>query len=169
MDPVCGETKLSPNTSQSVLPQVACIELKITELLNHRYELGYEIGAGISAKVFLALDHETKTNVVIKRYEKWNSSKTQFQREVKNLKFLNAKDVDGKYVYNNVDNFSYDGHHCIVLDYYQGTTLEHEIKATRRRGLPTSLIKKILMKLLETFAFLEQIDLIHGDLKVCVS
>jgi serine/threonine protein kinase len=87
------------------------------------------------------------------------------RREVKNLKFLNSKDPDCKHVYKNIENFKHQGRHCIVLDFYQGTTIKQEITASRKQGLPVSVIRRTVAQLLDTFAFLHSHDVIHGDLK----
>jgi hypothetical protein len=44
--------------------------------------------------------------------------------------------------------------------------VKQEIRANDRQGLPIYVIRKILRNLLKTFAFLEDINIIHGDLKV---
>jgi hypothetical protein len=50
-----------------------------TKLLNDRYELGDELGGGVSSKVFMAMDHKTSTNVAIKCYDSWNGCESHFR------------------------------------------------------------------------------------------
>jgi hypothetical protein len=49
------------------------------KLLNNRYELGDELGAGVSSRVFMAMDHKTNTNVAIKCYESWDTCDVHFR------------------------------------------------------------------------------------------
>lgn len=54
-------------------------EVPAEELWNYRYEIGKELGAGVSAKVYVAKDIRTGNQVAIKCYEEWKGCDNQFQ------------------------------------------------------------------------------------------
>ena len=48
-------------------------------LLNKRYIMKKVLGSGASAKVWLAIDKQTGSQIAVKCYEKWSGSDRQFQ------------------------------------------------------------------------------------------
>ena len=47
-------------------------------VIENRYVLQKELGAGASCRVYRAFDKETETFVALKLYEQWNGSDGQF-------------------------------------------------------------------------------------------
>lgn len=134
---------------------------------NKRYVIRRSLGAGASAKVWLAFDKQTSTHVALKHFVQWKGNEHQCRKEIKNLEFLRRLDKDGEHVTKLYEIFYHEGRPCLAMEFVGGTTLKQAILTSKKKGVAIHIIRKAMQCLLHTFQFLasDDVDMLHGDLK----
>ena len=131
----------------------------------YRYEIIQVLGKGSFGQVVKVIDHKTKQEVALKVIK----SKSRFQEqalvEVKILKYLKEKDMNGQHCIVHLgEYFSFRKHMCITFELLSMNLYEF-LKLNSFQGLSPSLIRRFASQLLEALSLLNRHKVIHCDLK----
>eukprot|EP00961_Rhodomonas_salina_P294046 3934226-Rhodomonas_salina.2 len=116
-------------------------EDKVGCVWDNRYVIRKSLGAGTSARVYLAYDKVTSKHVALKHYEQWKGNEYQCKKEINNMEFLRKQDHDCKHVLRLHRVFPQDKRPCLVMDFVGGTTLKQEIRGSHKKGIAISMIR----------------------------
>ncbi|EAA12191.4 AGAP007847-PA, partial [Anopheles gambiae str. PEST] len=131
----------------------------------YRYEILEIIGKGSFGQVIRALDHKTKQYVAIKIIRNKKRFHHQALVEVRILDELRKKDADGSHhVIHMLDYFYFRNHLCITFE-LMSLNLYELIKKNNYQGFSLSLIKRFCNSIVKCLRFLDELDIIHCDLK----
>ena len=131
-------------------------------VVDGRYELGRQLGAGGMARVYLAhdrlLDREVAVKVLAERYASDPAFVERFRREASAAAGLNHPNIVSVY-----DRGEADGSYYIVMEYLDGPDLKQVI---RRRGhlTPAEAVDAAL-QILSALRAAHRRDVIHRDVK----
>jgi serine/threonine protein kinase len=133
----------------------------IGRLIADRYQIEDELGAGGMGNVYRGLDTHTQQTVAIKQLKSEISQSEmieRFKREGEALRELNHPNIVKR-----LNNFEYDGHHYLVMEYVAGgdlkDLLQQEIK------LDYNWCVNIAIDIADALTRAHRLDIIHRDLK----
>lgn len=134
------------------------------EILNGRYQVSKNIGAGSYGLVYLCNDFHTQENRVIKqlRPSKRKNTKeiTLYNDEISIMKKLNHSGMPKYY-----ENFLEKGHYFYVMSYIDGINLEDDIFLNKKTfNERESLL--FIVELIKLIDNLHQHDIYHLDLRI---
>uniref|UniRef100_A0A6E8VUZ6 dual-specificity kinase n=1 Tax=Anopheles coluzzii TaxID=1518534 RepID=A0A6E8VUZ6_ANOCL len=142
-----------------------CYQKIVHDHICYRYEILEIIGKGSFGQVIRALDHKTKQYVAIKIIRNKKRFHHQALVEVRILDELRKKDADGSHhVIHMLDYFYFRNHLCITFE-LMSLNLYELIKKNNYQGFSLSLIKRFCNSIVKCLRFLDELDIIHCDLK----
>ena len=128
--------------------------------LAYRYKLINKCGQGSYGKVYIAIDMKTGDTCVIK------ISKQQYNHialdEIRMLEHIRLNDIGNSNLVKIVESFNFRNNICIVFEKYERTLYQQLC----RNLLNIPNIKKIAYELLTGLVFLNNLNIVHGDLKL---
>ncbi|GKU08580.1 cmgc clk protein kinase [Fusarium langsethiae] len=135
------------------------------ELLAGKYQLVSGLGQGGYAKVFEAKDITTGKSVAIKVSKAGQTYRWSASNEIRVLKTLRANsDNHKKQIINFQAEFEYLGHNFIVLELLSLSLCDF-LKDNEYAPFPNSQIQSVNRQILVGLAFLQDLGIIHADLK----
>lgn len=133
--------------------------------LGYRYEIMDVLGRGSFGQVVKCFDHKTSNMVAIKLIRNKKRFHAQAITEVNILKKLVEWDPEDKYnLIQMTDHFYFRNHLCIAFECLSMNLYEF-IKSNHFQGFSLSLIKKMVLQILEALVLLAHHNVIHCDLK----
>ncbi|KAI9366435.1 kinase-like domain-containing protein [Pilaira anomala] len=133
--------------------------------LAYRYEIMDVLGRGSFGQVVKCFDHKTSNMVAIKLIRNKKRFHAQAITEVNILKKLVEWDPEDKYnLIQMTDHFYFRNHLCIAFECLSMNLYEF-IKSNHFQGFSLSLIKKMVLQILEALVLLAHHNVIHCDLK----
>ena len=164
----CGyrfpDSTSAPATSASVMstPQTDPLSrLSVGQILNSKYKIVKEIGAGGMGAVFLAEDTVLKRQVVIKALLS-EDDPDLVEQSVKEREFLAA--IKHANIVSIYDFITMNRKGYIVMEYVHGQTLE-DLLLARGKPLPVAEAIGYILGILPAFAYLAKLDLVYCDFK----
>ena len=142
-------------------PMAAAPQLRAGNLLNNKYKIIKEIGAGGMGAVYLAEDQVLKRQVVIKALLSDNDPDLVAQ-SIKEREFLAA--IKHASIVSIYDFISMGSQGYIVMEYVQGKTLDQLME---ERGRPFDVPEAIkhIVGVLPAFTYLAKLGLVYCDFK----
>uniref|UniRef100_A0A182IUA7 dual-specificity kinase n=1 Tax=Anopheles atroparvus TaxID=41427 RepID=A0A182IUA7_ANOAO len=142
-----------------------CYQKIVHDHICYRYEILEVIGKGSFGQVIRALDHKTKQYVAIKIIRNKKRFHHQALVEVRILDELRKKDADGSHnVIHMLDYFYFRNHLCITFE-LMSLNLYELIKKNNYQGFSLSLIRRFCNSIVKCLRFLDDLNIIHCDLK----
>ncbi|CAG8622971.1 8750_t:CDS:2, partial [Acaulospora morrowiae] len=139
--------------------------IKPYEMLAHRYRVINKIGRGTFSQVVCAEDtyYPVRHLVAIKiMAPQFNSIGIQ---ESKTLLYLNLHaDSDNIHLVKISNTFMFEGHFCMVLDYYEGGV--PQLPRISNEEYRLQVLRKFACQLLITLMYLRKWGILHADLKL---
>lgn len=135
--------------------------LYVGSILNNKYKISKEIGAGGMGTVFLAEDLVLKRQVVIKALLS-NNDPDLVAQSVKEREFLAA--IKHANIVSIYDFVTIGIHGYIVMEYVHGKTLEQIMEENKRPFDVSEAIRHIL-GILPAFSYLAKLNLVYCDFK----
>jgi dual specificity tyrosine-phosphorylation-regulated kinase 2/3/4 len=130
-----------------------------------RYQVLAPLGRGSFGQVSKAIDHKTGKQVALKIIKNKKKFHEQAVIEVKVLKHLNAKDVDGSYnVVRMLNSFKFRNHMVIAFE-LQGMSLYDLHKTHRFAPMTEAAIRTFARQMLQTLVLTHKEHVVHCDLK----
>ena len=128
----------------------------------HGYNILRCVGRGGMAVVYEAIHRATGRRVAMKmlshRFAHDLEPQRRFQREMKIYRRLRHRGIPRL-----LDHFSAFGTNFMVLEFFEGTTLDQRIRP--RRGLSERRVRKIVRRLARVLAYVHRQGVCHRDLK----
>ncbi|XP_052868612.1 dual specificity tyrosine-phosphorylation-regulated kinase 2 isoform X2 [Anopheles cruzii] len=143
-----------------------CYQKIVHDHICYRYEILEIIGKGSFGQVIRALDHKTKQYVAIKIIRNKKRFHHQALVEVRILDELRKKDAadGGHNVIHMLDYFYFRNHLCITFE-LMSLNLYELIKKNNYQGFSLSLIRRFCNSIVKCLRFLDELNIIHCDLK----
>ncbi len=122
-------------------------------------------GEGTFSKCF-QIRNKSRRNLAVKVYKPGEKYEVAFENEVKILSLvkMNSKSSLSSFIVNYIDVYALCGEKCILMGFL-GCTLKELILKHEMKGFSIYLLKKILHDLLSAATFLEEMGIVHGDIK----
>ena len=122
-------------------------------------------GKGTFSKCF-QVRNKSGINLALKVYKAGAKYEFAFQNEVKMLSLvqMNSKSSQASFIVNYIDMFTISGERCILMGFLS-CTLKELIMKHEMKGFSLHLVKKLLHNLFSGAMFLEEIGIVHGDVK----
>ncbi|KAL2509362.1 Serine/threonine-protein kinase AFC1 [Forsythia ovata] len=136
----------------------------IGENLTPRYRILSKMGEGTFGQVLECLDNERKEIVAIKIVRAIRKYREAAMIEINVLQKLARHDVCGTRCVQIRNWFDYRNHICIVFEKL-GPSLYDFLRKNSYRSFPIDLVREFGRQLLESVAFMHDLQLIHTDLK----
>jgi eukaryotic-like serine/threonine-protein kinase len=138
------------------------LRLGVQQFLKRRYRILSLLGEGGTSEVYLAWDEKRSVKVALKLLLEKNSaaSLAAFQNEAQALTLLQHPNIVTFY------GMEQDGDNLfIVMDYIEGISLSHEIRAARPDGLPLRHMLEIIQPICSALNYAHQKGIVHCDIK----
>ena len=122
-------------------------------------------GEGTFSKCF-QMRNKHGRNLAVKAYKPGGKYESGFQNEVEMLSLvkMNLKSSPVSYIVNYIDMFTVSGAKCILMEYL-GCNLKELLIKHEMKGFSLYLVKKIIHDLLSAAIYLEEVGIVHGDIK----
>jgi calcium-dependent protein kinase len=130
-------------------------------IIDEFFEIGTELGSGVSSQVFVAWDPMRKTNVAIKRMPKAGCAARAFSNEATFLSNLSGKKGVIQLINAAMDRENY----YLVTEWAQNGDLLSQVMDSPRKRLSERRTKLIIRSLIETLIDLHSMGIVHRDLK----
>lgn len=128
-------------------------------MISGNYILEEVIGTGSFGTVYKALDKLGKT-YAIKMIQVSNSSlESHIEQEISIMRSIMHENI-----IQFIESYKQGNKYCIVLEYCQGGDLENQLQNSET--LPLSLIKKWAKSIITAFAYLQDKNIMHRDIKL---
>ncbi|KAF8088163.1 hypothetical protein N665_0550s0022 [Sinapis alba] len=136
----------------------------LRENLTSRYKILSKMGEGTFGRVLECWDRETKEYVAIKIIRSIKKYRDAAMIEIDVLQKLVKTDKGRKRCVQMKDWFDYRNHICIVFEKL-GPSLFDFLKRNKYSAFPLALVRDFGYQLLESVAYMHELQLVHTDLK----
>ena len=136
--------------------------IKSGDHIAYRFEIINKIGNGAFSDVVKVLDHKNKSDKVIKIIKNEFRFQKQHKKELEILYLIKKEFPDNDILLDIIENFNFRNHDCIVMNQFYMSLYEYYKSVG---WLEQSLVVNFTKQILNGLEYLEQIKVIHADLK----